>query len=210
LTEKKDTHRERLTSRRQQEILNAAVKVFAKKGFNGATTREIAKEAGVAEGTIFRYFKTKKDLLLNLACPLILNTLVDAMDEVAGQTDEIVLKTILKNRLSLISKNHDLVRLLFIEGQFHPEIRKQFTENIVLKAAGIMENFISGKIREGVYKDINPQVAARMFVGMAAIFVLWNEFLYSDSGIKFDLETVTDNIVDIFLNGIKNKGEEEA
>lgn len=45
---------------RKEAVLKAAVKIFSEKGYSAATTSEIAKEAGVAEGTIFRYFKTKK------------------------------------------------------------------------------------------------------------------------------------------------------
>ncbi len=48
---------------KEQRILEAAIAVFSEKGFSAATTSEIAKNAGVAEGTIFRYFKTKKDIL---------------------------------------------------------------------------------------------------------------------------------------------------
>jgi AcrR family transcriptional regulator len=54
---------EKTISDRELSILHAAIKVFSQKGFNGATTKEIAQEAGVAEGTIFRYFSTKKDIL---------------------------------------------------------------------------------------------------------------------------------------------------
>lgn len=195
-----------MTSKRQQDILNAAVKIFAQKGFNGATTKEIAQEAGVAEGTIFRYFDTKKDILLSLAAPLIVNTLVETMEETAGQADEKVLRAILKNRLNLISKNSKLARLLFTEAQFHPEIRRQFTDNAILKAAGVMEKFITDRINTGEFKNIDPRIAVRIFVGMSAIFVLWNEFLQSDSELKFDMETVVENVVDVFLNGIRNTG----
>ena len=48
---------------RENDILFAAIKIFSEKGYNAATTSEIAKEAAVSEGTIFRYYKSKKDLL---------------------------------------------------------------------------------------------------------------------------------------------------
>ena len=59
-------------SKRQWDILDAATKIFAEKGYEGSRTSDIAKEANVAEGTIFRYFKTKKDLLVGLLMPLMI------------------------------------------------------------------------------------------------------------------------------------------
>jgi len=202
--------KENITSKREQEIMEAAVKVFSKKGFSGATTREIAAEAGVAEGTIFRYFKTKKDILFSLAGPFIVESLANVMDEVKGETDEVVLKAILKNRLNLVKNNIDLIRLIFTEAQFHHEIREQFIENVAMKAAGMLERFISERIWEGEYKEIKPQIASRALVGMAIIFVMWKDFLMGNKYIQFNDEEVIDNIIDIFLYGIKKnrmKGE---
>lgn len=200
---------EDMTVRRQQEIMDAALKVFAKKGFNGATTKEIAAEAGIAEGTIFRYFKTKKDILLNLVGNHVVKTLAETFDEVSGESDENVLKAIIKNRLQTAEDNKDLIRLLFTEAQFHPEIRQQFTENIVVKAAGLLEQYISDRIQKGEYRDFDPKIAARSFAGMAGVFVIWKEFLFGDRIIAFDQNTVIETVVDIFLHGIKKRRSEE-
>src|SRR5690242_18615808 len=56
---------EKLTEK-QQKVLEAAIEIFAEKGFSGASTSEIARRAGVAEGTVFKRFATKKDLLLEI------------------------------------------------------------------------------------------------------------------------------------------------
>ncbi|MDP4179285.1 MAG: helix-turn-helix domain-containing protein, partial [Bacillota bacterium] len=69
---KDDDSTEEEITKRQWQILDAAVKVFSEKGFEGSRTSDIAKEAEVAEGTIFKYFKTKKELLKGLMIPLIL------------------------------------------------------------------------------------------------------------------------------------------
>jgi AcrR family transcriptional regulator len=58
--------KERVTKQRQQQILDAALEVFAQKGFAHATTAEIARTAGVAEGTIYNYYKDKHDLLISI------------------------------------------------------------------------------------------------------------------------------------------------
>ncbi len=203
--------RQRLTAKRQQEILDAAVRVFSRKGFNGATTKEIAVEAGVAEGTIFRYFKTKKDILLSMVGPFVVQSLADTMQEVSGETDETVLTAIIKNRFDLIKKNQDLVRLLFTEAQFHPELREMFVEKVVLKASDIMEKFIMARMSGGAYKNIDPKITLRILVGMTGIFVLWKMFMFGDKYVSFDEDILVENIVDVFLNGIrKNTGGNAA
>ncbi len=202
--------KKRLTTGRQKQILDAAVKVFSQKGFSGATTKEIAKEAGVAEGTIFRYFKTKKEILLGLVGPYIAQSLAETIDETSDKSDRIVLKAVIKNRLELIKKNIDLVRLLITEAQFHSDLREQFTEKIVLRSAGLLEAFIARKVQSGEYRNIDPRIASRALAGMVAIFVLWKEFLFGDKYIAFDEEEVIETVVDIFLNGILNKRGKEA
>lgn len=200
-----------LTSKREQEILAAAVRIFSRKGFNGATTKEIAAEAGVAEGTIFRYFKTKKDLLLGMVGPYLVETLETAIEEVSGKTDEVILKAILRNRSDLIKKNLDLIRLLLAEGHFHPELREIFAEKVIIKAAGVLEQLITDRVRQGEFKDIDPGIATRIFAGMMVTFVLWKTYLPGEKFMVFNDEEVIDNIVEIFLHGITSgKGKVAA
>ena len=187
--------------------MDAAIKVFSRKGFNGTTTREIAREAGIAEGTIFRHFKTKKDLFLSLMSPFVVQSLADTLEEVYGKDDETVLKAILRNRFEIINKNIDLVKLLIAESQFHPELRDRFVGKIVMEAAGLLEKYIVQKIEEGEYQDIEPAIAVRALAGMTGIFVLWREYLAGDKYIAFEEEIVIDTIADIYLNGIRKRPE---
>ncbi|HET7657090.1 MAG TPA: helix-turn-helix domain-containing protein, partial [Bacillales bacterium] len=71
MNESPASYQEEELTEKQWRILESATKVFAEKGFEKSRTADIAKAAGVAEGTIFRYFKSKKDLLLGLVVPLI-------------------------------------------------------------------------------------------------------------------------------------------
>jgi len=192
----------------RKKILDAALKLFYLKGYNGATTKEIAQEAGVAEGTIFRYFKTKKDLLLSMAVPIIIESLTDLMKKVAGQDDETVLTALLKNRLQLINENMDIVKVIFIESQFHPELRERFVGEVVQKAAGMMEQYINKRVAAGEYRNINPKIAVRALAGMLMIFLAWRELLKGDKFEAFNDDEIIGEIVRIFLYGVKNKQEE--
>lgn len=191
----------------RQKILDAALKLFSAKSFNGTTTKEIAAEACVAEGTIFRYFKTKKDILFNLAGPIVIESLTELMQRMAGADDETVLTTVLKNRMQIINQHIDLFKVILYESQFHPELREQFIKEIIMKAAGLMEQYISKKVISGEYRLVNPQIALRSLVGMMGIFLAWREFLKAEKYVKFDEEKIIDEIVKIFLYGVKNHQE---
>jgi AcrR family transcriptional regulator len=191
----------------RQKILDAALKLFSAKSFNGTTTKEIAAAAGVAEGTIFRYFETKKDILLSLAGPIVIESLNDFFQQLKGADDETFLRALLKNRLQLVIENIELIRVVIYESQFHPEIRDGLVKDIILKAAGMLEQYLNLKIAAGDYRAVNPQVAARSLAGMLGIFIAWRGFLQGDKFIKFNDDEVIEEIVKIFLYGVKNQQE---
>lgn len=192
----------------RQRIQDAALKLFSVKSFKGTTTKEIASEAGVAEGTIFRYFKTKKDILISLASPIIVESLTDLLQEMEGKDDETVITAILKNRLHLINKHKDMARVIFFESQFQPELREMFVKEVVLKVAGIMEQYVEKKIIAGEYRNTNPQIAVRAIVGMLGVFLAWRGFIQGEKYVKFDEDDFVEEIVKIFLYGVKNHQRE--
>lgn len=75
-TKNQEIRTKKTVKERRQDILEAALIVFAGNGYNGATTAEIARAAGIAEGTIFRHFATKKELLIAVLEPKVLEGLI--------------------------------------------------------------------------------------------------------------------------------------
>lgn len=123
---------ERMTEK-QARIVRAAVEVFAEKGYAGAATSEIAQRADVAEGTIFRHYKTKKELLFavvapfvaRLVEPFVLRELYPLFDD-PHPTFEGFVRAILDNRIAFVEKNLKVLRILLQEVPFHPELRDRF------------------------------------------------------------------------------------
>ncbi|EAD5296161.1 helix-turn-helix transcriptional regulator, partial [Listeria monocytogenes] len=70
------TEKETKMSEKQRRIVAASIELFAEKGYAGTSTNEIAKKAGVAEGTIFRHYKTKKDLLMAITMPTLIGGVI--------------------------------------------------------------------------------------------------------------------------------------
>jgi AcrR family transcriptional regulator len=144
---------------KQQRILEAAVEVFAERGFAGASTNEIAKRAGVAEGTIFKHYKTKKDLLIGVVAPFFFRFVIPGqIDEVVSimqaphPTFEAFLRALYTNRLEFVLAHRRAVRVALQELPFHEEVRALAHETIVTRvwphARAVIERFqASGHVR---------------------------------------------------------------
>lgn len=202
--EYQEQRRERLTAERQKQILEAAITVFSRKGFHAATTAEIAREAGVAEGTLFRYFRTKRDVLLGLAAPYAQEAIAGILVELGDKDPQEMLMAFLSKEHEFVHHNLDLLRLLFYEAQFHEELRVQFLDNIVSQAMRLLqEEFADRQARGEFRRDISAEVAAHTLTGMFAFLIAWQHLLGRDQYKDLSSSEVIRQLVTIFLEGIR-------
>lgn len=125
---------------KQISILQAAIEVFSEKGYSATATSEIAQKAGVAEGTIFRYYKTKKDLLLSIVgptmsrmiAPFVLRNFNGVLDVPFDSYEEFI-RAFIVNRLEFARNNFKILKILIQEIPFQPALREKFVENIISK-----------------------------------------------------------------------------
>lgn len=196
---------------REEEILEAAIKIFSEKGFSAATTSEIAKEAGVAEGTIFRYFKTKKDILIKvmtkvleiLGEKLIIERLTKLFEENKEKSERDILIIILKDRLELFEKYWDMIKIVATEMQFHKDLREVFINNVVVKGKNVVEAFLSTGVKKGVFREVDTTIALRSLIGMVGIYVIQNQAF--PEVIDMEKDKQIEEMVDLFLYGISKK-----
>lgn len=199
-------------SKRQWDILDAATKIFAQKGYEGGRTSDIAKEANIAEGTIFRYFKTKKDLLVGLLMPLIIKffrplmfkSMEKIMDNEKNESINVVLKNIMMDRMSLIKRNAPLVKTVMVESIYHPELLEPLQKEIAPKVIPIVDKFFKENIEKGNLREIDPRLMTRSLISLVAGFsILSNSFpeVFTTEGDEKEIE----KIVDILINGIGSK-----
>lgn len=195
----------------KEKIFNAAVKVFAQKGFSAATTSEIAKEAGIAEGTIFRYYKTKKDILRGVMLQYVenfeeildLESVEKLINENTDKSIEEVLKMVAMNRYKVFEKWHSMVMVIMYEMQFHEDIKKIYLDKVMEKENKLAELFIEKIKYDNQYKDINYKSARRIFQSMVlGLFHVNQEF---EKDITLSIEEEIDIIIDVFFNGIRKK-----
>jgi AcrR family transcriptional regulator len=184
------------------KILQSAQRLFAKQGFDGTSTKDLAAGAGVAEGTIFRYFATKKAILIEVATQGWVNILTDLLTELSEMGSYKAIAQMMQRRMGNMQENLEIMKVCFMEAQFHPELRDRIQAEVVDKMTDIAEVYFEEAIAKGVYRaTLKPKVIAKVFVGMFAIAGFSNETL-SSGGSPLDLKEMAEGIADIFLHGV--------
>ena len=162
--DKKETRIRLNKEQRHQQILDSAMKVFIERGYNGATTLDIAKEAGVSEVTLFRYFSSKKEIFMEGIEPILITTLKESIVKVNGLEPVEKLKYVLKDRIKFISDHHEVIKLILMESQINPEIADI---NYINKIASLLKS----SIQETRIELKDEDTALRLLMGSILSFL---------------------------------------
>jgi AcrR family transcriptional regulator len=187
---------------RREEILQAAMRLFARQGYARTTTKEIAHEAGISEGTIYKYFPSKQEILFAFSVPAIITPLHELLDRMAGQDDLTVLRALIRNRFTLWDEWRDVLRAVMSEAFFNAELAEAFYQNIARAGLNLLEAFINRGIDEGRFRPVRVVVVSRSLLGMLiAHFHLWDGVLGGQhTGISRD--ELIDELALLFLNSL--------
>jgi len=160
--------KESITKMRRQQILDAALKIFSNKSFAEATTTEIAQEAGVAEGTIYNYYQSKRELLLAVVKTFVMTESFLKIFEHVGETDyPTFLTAVLNNRMDFIGDSGKNP-MLFLIGEIlrDPELREIYDRQVIKPVMNQMEKYLENKAAKGEFRSVNTGVATRVLGGM--------------------------------------------
>ena len=185
---------------RRSEILKAATRVFAAKGFRRADVREIADKAGVGKGTVYRHFGTKKQLFLA------------AVDRGMGELTETILSRIapfpdpikkievgVKEYFSFFDKNKDLVEIFIQErSEFRGKSKATYFTYRDNNINELEENLREG-IKKGIFRKVNVKRAAEALTDLMYGTVISHLM----RGERSRLVSHTKNVLDIYFNGIR-------
>ncbi|MFA5321466.1 MAG: helix-turn-helix domain-containing protein [Smithella sp.] len=194
----------------EQKILEAAIDVFSEKGFSRATTSEIAKRAGVAEGTIFRYFKVKKDILRGILIQMIYlagePVIIEGVSKILLDTQikdlREVLKSFIKDRLQLIESLYPMIKIIITEALYHEDIREAFFENVTSRGVEIFTIFHRRMLERGlIRKNLDALAMARSIMGNIFLFVVTRQFI-PEKFISKNTDEELDTVIDIIMYGI--------
>ncbi len=179
-----DPIRRQLVEARRAQIIDAAARVFAEKGFHRATTREIASAAGVSEGTIYNYFDSKADLLIGIMARLAeLEQLdVELTQALQGDVKDFMI-AISRHRLARVQRGQELLQAVLPEVLVDPELRQRFYRQYVLRIATLMEQYVQARIELGHVRPVDVPLAVRVvqgaFIGLLILRILGDEPLQS-------------------------------
>lgn len=203
---------------KEKKILEAAITVISEKGFSASTTSEIAQMAGVAEGTIFRYFKTKKDILRGIFIHLVNIVgeplILDSFKKILFHSDQkdlrAIIKALLKERFVLMESIYPMLRIIVTEAMYHEDIRKILHEKIISKALEIFKLFQEEMVAKGLMdKDIDPLAASRSIYGNLVGFFIYQKFFGFVIKLE-DFDKDLDRVVDIIMYGISARQNSDA
>ena len=179
-----DPIRAQLIEARRAQILDAAAAVFAEKGFHPATTKEIARVAGVSEGTIYNYFANKADLLIGMMTRLAeLDQLDEGLTQALQSNAKDFFVAIFRHRMGLIQQNTETLQAILPEILVNPELRERFYQQFVSPTARLLERYVQARIDLGHMRPANVPLTVRavqsIFVGLLVLRFLGDEPLQS-------------------------------
>jgi AcrR family transcriptional regulator len=186
-------------------ILQAAQRLFAAKGFEGTTTRDLAQTAGVAEGTLFRHFANKKAILVEVATSGWVDILTDLLTELSEMGSYKAIAQVMRRRMWNLQKNADIMRVCFMEVQFHPDLRDRIQTEVIDKMTDVAEAFFQTAIDKGIYRQMDAKLGAKVFLGLFAIAGFSDNTLIDPNASPQEMQKMAEGLADIFLNGVLAK-----
>lgn len=190
---------------RRQQIMQVAAELFARQGFQGTTTRQIAERARVNEAIIFRHFLHKEDLYW-----AVIEHKCQAAGKGAGLEGQLasgahmreVFTAIAEDMLRRQSNDTTLTRLLLFSALENHRLSHRFFRTYVADCYDRLAGYIKERIREGVFRAVDPYLAARGFLGMVIYHSLIQELFGGKRYRKFDPGKVSEVLTDIWLGGM--------
>lgn len=190
---------------RRRQILAVAAKLFARQGFRGTTTRQIAERAGVNEAILFRHFPRKEDLywaILDYKCRSARGReRLEAELRAPGDETE-VFAAIAEGILRRNTEDNTLSRLLLFSALENHRLSHRFFRTHVARYYEALALHIRQRIRAGTFRRVDPLLAARGFLGMVVYHFLIQELFGGRRYQKLDTRRVCRTLAEIWLKGM--------
>jgi AcrR family transcriptional regulator len=192
---------------RPPEILDAALAVFAQKGFAATRLDDIAAKAGITKGTIYLYFDSKQALFEALARQSIGQRIDQVQAQLAAFTgssaDMLRLVLATMGHFAMTSDRVVLPRLVLAEAANFPQLAEFWRREIVDRGIGIFTTIIQRGIERGEFRKIEPQHAARLCVAPILVIVLWRTTFAQFDDEPYDYQGLIEAHLKTLLNGLK-------
>ena len=192
------------TNEKYTRILESAVKVFAEQGFSQSTVAQIASEAGVADGTIYLYFKNKDDILISVF-ETEMKTMINNMKKELGTSQDPIEKVRIFafQHLNMITENQEWAEVAQVELRQSTKFMREYVKDHYADYLNLFAYIVREGQEKGVFKeDINTGIAKRAFFG--ALDEMGRYWVLSRSK-RYSVEESAKQISDIFIKGVMNQ-----
>lgn len=192
---------------RREQIIEAALRVFAHKGFNGATNKDIAKEAGITPGLIYHYFANKEELLkatIEEYSPI--GFLHVQAEHLFAEPPDIFLRLVSKQILETTEDESFvlLLRVFLPEVVINPGIIT-FNLAAIREVTEFLVRYIEAKMENGELRRSNASLIVQMFTGTLFAFVVRRQILHDPSALQFTHEQIVETLVNTLFDGLNPK-----
>lgn len=183
-----------------EAILRAAIKVFARSGFFNAKVADVAREAGVADGTVYLYFKNKDDILVSIFNHVMDEALERGRRNLAEVEEPVEkLKKIVSAHLDRLGRDRDLAIVFQVELRSSTKFMEQFSATKLTEYLDLIRSVVEEGQRRGVFrKELKTKIVAKVLFGaldeMATNWVLSRK--------RYSLVSTAAPVIDLFLNGV--------
>jgi AcrR family transcriptional regulator len=197
---------------RPQEILEAALSVFAEKGFAAARMDEIAARAGVSKGTIYLYFESKEAVFRALVREMLVPRLAEAANVVRDYKGPMgpLLATILRNLGTFITTSDRVVlpKMVIAEAGNFPDLARIYREEMIERGLSLFGSVIRAGIRQGEFREVPVEHAVRLCIAPLLVAAIWRTTFAALDVQAYDYAGLIETHIETLLRGLK--AEERA
>lgn len=189
---------------RREQILDAAMRAFSRKGFTRATNKDIAQEAGITAGLIYHYFDSKEAVLraiIEERSPLRL--IRSLPQEVQNQPPETLLRLPMRQALQIVEGENfvQVIRVILPEAIHNPEI-SPLVFNVLQEAIQFLSHYFAAKMESGELRQADALLAAQTFFNCVIGFVLRRQILHDPRVLQYTHEEIAESVVTTALYGL--------
>ena len=199
-----NARRERRIQRKRGEILTAATQVFAQKGYASATTKDIADQADIGEGTLYNYFASKREIMLAIMAEnrMYFNTLFNAPSGLANRAS---LVDLFDKSIEIFTSRVAFLRTILAEAWVNDEVLNNYVIERLNQVSELLQEFIVRQVKAGVFRQIDPALGSRLAMGMFFSLVLPSLRGVEPPPTPDQRKMLSETVVRFLLDGIRTR-----
>jgi AcrR family transcriptional regulator len=195
---------------RPGEILEAALSVFAEKGYAAARMEDIAAKAGVTKGTIYLYFQNKEDVFKSLAREIVggkLSSVIQQVNDYTGPARELLLQLLRTINAFLSDRERAMLpKIIIAESGNFPELARFWRKEVIDKALATLTQVIKRGIEKGEFRPVDAEYTVKLCVAPIMLSVIWRDTFSALDSVPLDNEKFLALHFDILLKGLAPQG----